>query len=81
MAANNFYTSEFYLDGKTFRDLSVHFMNSTMRDIMDVGMFLTSVSPEGTVGRPLDPILSHFQKESVPIRLYSFPGKSSVIFL
>lgn len=62
MAANNFYTSEFYLDGKTFRDLSIHFMNSTMRDIMDVGMFLTSVSPEDTVGRPLDPDFVTFSK-------------------
>lgn len=62
MAANNFYTSEYYLDGKTFRDLSVHFMNSTMRDIMDVGMFLTSVTPEDTVGRPLDPEFMKFSK-------------------
>ena len=48
MAANNFYTSEYYLDSIDFRNLSVHFMNSTMRDIMDVGMFLTSVTPEDT---------------------------------
>lgn len=62
MAANNFYTSEYYLSGKEFRDLSVRFMNSTMRDIMDVGMFLTQVVPEDTVGRPLDPDFIDFSK-------------------
>ncbi|MDO5146009.1 MAG: phosphotransferase [Eubacteriales bacterium] len=62
MAANNFYTSEYYLDGKEFRDLSVHFMNPTMREIMDVGMFLTSVTPEDTVGRPLDPDFMTFSR-------------------
>lgn len=62
MAGNNFYTSEYYLDGKEFRDLSVHFMNPTMRDIMDVGMFLNQVVPEDTVGRPLDPDFITFSK-------------------
>lgn len=62
MAANNFYTSEYYLSGKEFRDLSVRFMNSTMRDIMDVGMFLTKVTPEDTVGRQLDPEFIDFSK-------------------
>ena len=62
MAANNFYTSEYYLDSIDFRNLSVHFMNSTMRDIMDVGMFLTSVTPEDTVGRPLDPEFKTFSE-------------------
>ena len=62
MASNNFFTSEYYLDGKTFRDLSVHFMNSTMRQIMDIGMFLSSVTPEDTVGRPLDPDFVTFSK-------------------
>lgn len=54
MAANNFYTSEYFLDGKTFRQLTVHFMNPTMREIMDVGMFLTKIDPKDTVGRELD---------------------------
>ncbi|MCI6859116.1 MAG: phosphotransferase [Eubacterium sp.] len=62
MAATEFYTSEYYLDSNSFRNLSVRFMNSTMRDIMDVGMFLTSVSPEDTVGRPLDPDFAMFSK-------------------
>lgn len=62
MAATEFYTSEYYLDNKHFRNLSVHFTNSTMRDIMDVGMFLTSVTPEDTVGRPLDPDFIAFSK-------------------
>lgn len=62
MAATQFYTSEYYLDTKRFRDLSVHFMNTTMRKIMEVGMFLTSVTPEDTVGRPLDPEFITFSK-------------------
>ncbi|MCD8019378.1 MAG: phosphotransferase [Clostridiales bacterium] len=62
MAANNFYTSEYYLDGKQFRDLTVHFMNPTMRHIMDNVMFLTSVTPEDTVGRQLDPDFMRFSK-------------------
>ena len=62
LAATGFYTSEYYLPTKDFRDLSVHFMNSTMRDIMDVGMFLTKVEEEDTVGRPLDPEFITFSK-------------------
>lgn len=62
MAAAEFYTSEYYLEGRTFRDLSVRFLNTTMREIMDVGMFLTSVTPEDTVGRPLDPEFITFSK-------------------
>lgn len=62
MAATEFYTSEYYLPTKDFRDLSVHFMNSTMRDIMDVGMFLTKVVEEDTVGRPMDPEFVTFAK-------------------
>ncbi len=62
MAANNFYTSEYYLDGNSFRKLSVHFLNHTMRHIMDIAMFLTSVTPEDTVGRPLDPDFAAFSE-------------------
>ena len=62
MAANNFYTSEYYLDTRTFRDLSIHFINTTMRNIMEIGMFLTSVTPEDTVGRKLDPEFITFSK-------------------
>ena len=60
MAKNNFFTSEYYLDSRSFRDLSVHFMNPTMREIMDVVMFLTKVTPEDTVGQPLDPDFQRF---------------------
>lgn len=62
MAATEFYTSEYYLPTKDYRNLAVHFMNSTMRDIMDVGMFLTQVVEEDTVGRPLDPDFITFSK-------------------
>jgi 5-methylthioribose kinase len=62
MAKNNFFTSEYYLDSRSFRDLSIRFMNPTMRAIMDVGMFLSSVTPEDTVGRPLDPDFKRFSR-------------------
>lgn len=62
MAATEFYTSEYYLDGPSFRNLSVRFLNSTMRSIMDVGMFLTKVHPEDTVGREMDPEFITFAK-------------------
>ncbi len=62
MAATQFYTSEYYLDAKVFRQLSVYFTNSTMRQIMDVGMFLTQVVPEDTVGKPLDPDFEVFSR-------------------
>ena len=62
MAATLFYTSEYYLPTKDFRDLSIHFMNPTMREIMEVGMFLTKVVEEDTVGRPLDPDFIRFSK-------------------
>lgn len=62
MAKNNFFTSEYYLDSRSFRDLSIRFMNPTMRAIMDVGMFLSSVTPEDTVGRPLDPDFQRFPR-------------------
>ena len=55
MAATEFYTSEYYLPGKDFRDLAVHFMNPRMRMIMDVSMFLTQVDERDTVSRPMDP--------------------------
>ena len=62
MAATQFYTSEYYLSTKDFRDLSVYFTNSTMRQIMDNGMFLTKVVPEDTVGQELDPEFEQFSK-------------------
>lgn len=62
MAATEFYTSEYYLDDESYRNLGVYFTNSRMRSIMDVGMFLTSVTPEDTVGRPLDPDFVTFSK-------------------
>ncbi len=62
MAASGFYTSRYYLDSKTFRGLEVHFMNMTMRRIMEDHMFLTSLSPEDTVGSPLDPDFERFSR-------------------
>ncbi|MBR5046907.1 MAG: phosphotransferase [Eubacterium sp.] len=65
MAATEFYTSEYYLPTKDYRDLAVHFMNSTMRDIMDNAMFLTKVVEEDTVARPLDPDFVTFSRRVV----------------
>ena len=62
MAGTEFYTSEYYLDDEPYRELGVYFTNSKMRAIMDVGMFLNSVTPEDTVGRPLDPDFVTFSK-------------------
>ncbi|MBR0381761.1 MAG: phosphotransferase [Eubacterium sp.] len=63
MAATEFYTSEYYLDRKSFRELSVYFTNTTMRNIMDCVMFLTSVVPEDTIGKPLDPEFEQFSRK------------------
>ena len=65
MAATEFYTSEYYLPTKDYRDLAVHFMNSTMRDIMDNVMFLSKVLEEDTIARPLDPDFVTFSKRVV----------------
>ena len=62
MAATEFYTSEYYLESAPYRELGVYFTNTTMRKIMDVGMFLTSVVPEDTVGHQLDPDFARFSK-------------------
>jgi len=62
MAATEFYTSEYYLPTKDYRDLAVHFMNSTMRGIMDTAMFLNKVVEEDTVGRPMDPDFVSFAR-------------------
>ncbi len=55
MAATEFYTSEYYLEGEEYRGLGVYFTNSKMRSIMDNGMFLTKVDERDTVAQPLDP--------------------------
>ena len=62
MAATEFYTSEYYMESQPYRELGVYFTNTTMRRIMDVGMFLTSVVPEDTVGHQLDPEFAKFSK-------------------
>lgn len=41
LAKTHFYTSEYYLDTKSFRDLTIHFMNHKMRDIFDTNAFIT----------------------------------------
>lgn len=53
LAKTHFYTSEYYLDTKSFRDLTVHFMNHKMRDIFDTNAFITKGSEEQNFGRQM----------------------------
>jgi 5-methylthioribose kinase len=60
LARTHFYTSEYYLDTKEFRDLTVHFMNHKMRDVFDCNAFITKKDDEQDFGRSLDPKYDHF---------------------
>lgn len=60
LAHTHFYTSEFYLDTKEFRDLTVHFMNHRMRDIFDTNAFVTKKDDNQEFGRGIDPKYDHF---------------------
>ena len=42
MAKTHFYTSEYYLSTKMFRDLTVRFMNHQMRNVMDDILFIST---------------------------------------
>ncbi len=55
LAKTHFYTSEYYLDTKTFRDLTIHFMNHGMRDIFDSHGFMFKEFPAQSIGGDLDP--------------------------
>lgn len=60
LAGNNFYTSEYYLPAEDFRNLTVHFMNHTMRNIMDNIMFNTAYDEDHPIGSQLDPAFREF---------------------
>lgn len=55
LAKTHFYMSEYYLDTKTFRDLTIHFMNHGMRNIFDSHAFMFKEFPAQSIGGDLDP--------------------------
>ncbi|MDO4976058.1 MAG: phosphotransferase [Eubacteriales bacterium] len=54
LAKTHFYTSEYYLDTKTFRDMTIHFMNHSMRNIFDNFHFITKTEDHPATGSDLD---------------------------
>lgn len=54
LAKTHFYTSEYYLDTKTFRDMTIHFMNHSMRNIFDNFHFITKTDAHPATGSDLD---------------------------
>lgn len=60
LAKTHFYTSEYYLDTKDFRDLTVHFMNHKMRNIFDTNAFITKANESQDYGREMDPKYERF---------------------
>lgn len=60
LARTHFYTSEYYLDTKDFRDLTVHFMNHKMRDVFDANAFITKKDNDQSFGRSMNPQYDHF---------------------
>lgn len=60
LAKTHFYTSEYYLDTKSFRDLTVHFMNHKMRSIFDINAFITKGKESQDFGREMDPKYERF---------------------
>ena len=65
LAKTLFYTSEYYLDTKDFRELTVHFMNHRMRDIFDTNAFISKKTAEQVFGQPFDPQYERFIKKLV----------------
>ena len=64
MAKSHFYTSEYYLDTKTFRDLTVHFMNHEMRNVFDDMLFITQTD-QMQYGVPVDEGYMPFVKKII----------------
>ena len=60
LAKTHFYTSEYYLDTKSFRDLTIHFMNHKMRDIFDTNAFITKKDSKQDFGRQMNPKYEQF---------------------
>ncbi len=62
LAKTHFYTSEYYLGTKEFRDLTIHFMNHKMRDIFDTNAFVTKRNKDQEFGREMNPKYERFIK-------------------
>lgn len=60
LAKTHFYTSEYYLGTKEFRDLTIHFMNHKMRDVFDTNAFVTKGDSSQEFGREMDPKYERF---------------------
>lgn len=60
LAKTHFYTSEYYLGTKEFRDLTIHFMNHKMRDIFDTNAFVTRKDESQDFGRIINPKYEQF---------------------
>ena len=60
LAKTHFYTSEYYLGTKEFRDLTIHFMNHKMRDIFDTNAFVTRKDESQDFGRVMNPKFERF---------------------
>lgn len=65
LAKTHFYTSEYYLDTKTFRELTKHFMNHDMRSIFDTLFFDFKENEDVSFGALLDPELERYSREIV----------------
>ncbi len=65
MAKTHFYTSEYYLSTKMFRDLTVHFMNHKMRNVMDDILFISTADQEQDFGVIIEPEFVPFVKKLV----------------
>jgi 5-methylthioribose kinase len=65
LAATHFYTSEYYLGTKEFRELTIHFMNHKMRDIYDNLAFVTKTDESQPYGLLLDEQYAPYIKDIV----------------
>ncbi len=54
MAKTLFYTSEYYMDAQTFREMTVHFINPIMRTIFEYTEFITQDRPDQDFALPID---------------------------
>ena len=65
LAKTLFYTSEYYLGTRTFRDLTAHFMNHEMRSIFDTLAFMFQTSDDVPLGEVLDPEIASYIEDIV----------------
>ena len=65
-AINEFYTSEYYLDRESYRNLICRFMNTRMRKVMEDGMFLDRFNEpfENALGEEFQDFAELFSRDS-----------------